>query len=122
MARGEQGRRGCWGSHHSAQASCSVHDCVQVAAAPLQCGFVRLVQCALLLVREVLVAPSPRPPDDACTSPWSRPPQVFFSGRNPLLRWRLPLHLKILYNNGTWCAPAQEVGECVPWLGSRDEQ
>ncbi len=28
--------------------------------------------------------------------------QVFFSLKNPLLRWKLPLHLKWLYNNGTW--------------------
>lgn len=28
--------------------------------------------------------------------------QVFFSSRNPLLRWKLPLLHKLLYNNGTW--------------------
>lgn len=28
--------------------------------------------------------------------------QVFFSGKNPLLRWKLPLLHKLLYNNGTW--------------------
>jgi cellulose synthase/poly-beta-1,6-N-acetylglucosamine synthase-like glycosyltransferase len=28
--------------------------------------------------------------------------QVFFSSKNPLLRWKLPFHLKLLYNNGTW--------------------
>ena len=27
--------------------------------------------------------------------------QVFFSGRNPLLRWRLPLLQKLLYSYGT---------------------
>lgn len=30
------------------------------------------------------------------------PLQVFFSGKNPLLRWKLPLLHKLLYNNGTW--------------------
>lgn len=28
--------------------------------------------------------------------------QVFFSSRNPLLRWKLPFLHKLLYNNGTW--------------------
>jgi hypothetical protein len=28
--------------------------------------------------------------------------QVFFSIRNPLLRWKLPFIHKLLYNNGTW--------------------
>ncbi|KAI8463876.1 MAG: nucleotide-diphospho-sugar transferase [Monoraphidium minutum] len=28
--------------------------------------------------------------------------QVFFSGRNPLVRWKLPLLHKWLYTNGTW--------------------
>lgn len=28
--------------------------------------------------------------------------QVFFSGRSPLLRWKLPLLHKLLYTNGTW--------------------
>lgn len=52
---------GSWGFHPQAEPSCSmpwpdiahgVHDCVQVAAARLQCGFVRLALCALLLVSE----------------------------------------------------------------------
>jgi hypothetical protein len=28
--------------------------------------------------------------------------QVFFSSRNPMIRWRLPLLHKWLYNNGEW--------------------
>eukprot|EP00879_Flechtneria_rotunda_P011197 GHRR01011695.1.p1 GENE.GHRR01011695.1~~GHRR01011695.1.p1 ORF type:complete len:695 (+),score=198.24 GHRR01011695.1:342-2426(+) len=28
--------------------------------------------------------------------------QIFFSGRNPLLRWKLPFVHKLLYSNGTW--------------------
>ena len=42
--------------------------------------------------------------------------QVFFSMRNPLLLWKLPLHLKILYNNGTWCVPAQPAATATAML------
>jgi hypothetical protein len=59
----------------------------------LLCGLVTLINCCPHTCT-LLVC---RPCGFCC-----RGYQVFFSGRNPLLRWKLPLLHKLLYNNGTW--------------------
>ena len=46
--------------------------------------------------------------------------QVFFSLRNPLLRWRLPLLQKLLYNYGTmsyFCTVSDDLFNCLLYMG-----
>lgn len=63
---------------------------------------VRRPRCLLPRPPPSLRAALPAPLSLKASTTHPNPHQVFFSLKNPLLRWRLPFVSKLLYTNGTW--------------------